>query len=92
MRTVPWMQKLYESELHGQDESATKITVFLVEDWVMFNEIYDMSHEERCELFNVTDESLYPYAVMPGAQYSSYSFTLIYPCYLIFEETISLNV
>ena len=92
MRTVPRMKKLYESELHGENESASKITVFLVKDWCMFNEISEMSHEERCELFNVTDESLYPYAVMPGASYNSYSFILVYPCYLIVEETISLNV
>lgn len=52
------MKKLYVSNYIGFDESATKATLYSFDD-------------ERCQVFNVFDESS-NYGVLPGAAYHTY--------------------
>lgn len=85
------MRKIFKSDFVGWDESGEQMTVFALDDFEEYCKLDEMSHDERCALMNVTDESQYPYAIPPGAQYSSYSFDLI-GNFFIMIETVALNV
>ena len=82
--------KLYESDLHGENESASKIYLFRINDAETYEELKEMTHEELCGLFNVFDES--GYEVMPGALYHTYDFSIIPYEAVVMVETIAYNV
>ena len=83
------MQKIYESELNGWDESAERIYVYALEDTEEFWKLYEMTFEERCEHFVVVDQT--GYIVAPGAKYYTYSFHLDRK-HIIVTETVAYNV
>lgn len=83
------MQKIYESPLHGWDESAERIYIYELENDDEFWELEDMTHEQRCEYFGVFDET--GYFVMPGAKYYTYSFAITLN-HVIITETVAYNV
>ena len=84
------MEKLYESELFGENESASRIVLYRLSDTETYDELSEMSHSELCEFFNVFDES--GYEVMPGALYHTYEFTLIPYTAIVMVETLAYNV
>lgn len=84
------LTKLYESDLHGENESASKIYLFRINDTETYEELKEMTHEELCGLFNVFDES--GYEVMPGALYHTYDFSIIPYEAIVMVETIAYNV
>ncbi len=84
------LTKLYESDLHGENESASKIYLFRINDAETYEELKGMKHEELCGLFNVFDES--GYEVMPGALYHTYDFSIIPYEAVVMVETIAYNV
>ena len=81
------MKKIYESELNGWDESASKVHVYALESDEEFWKIDEMNFNERCDMCNVCEE----HGVMPGAMYHRYSFNLS-GNHFIMTETIALNV
>ena len=83
------MQKVFESALHGWDESAEKVYVYALESDEEYWSLNDMSHKEKCELFDVFDES--GYEVAPGAVYHKYDFQL-FSNHIVMRETVALNV
>lgn len=83
------MKKLYESEYRGFDESATKIAVYEFESAKEREEFDEMSHNERCEYFNVFDEA--GYEVMSGAPYHTYWFECSNGILVMFDR-LALNV
>lgn len=83
------MQKIYESPLHGWDESAERIYVFELEDVEEFWKLHEMSFEEKCEYFGVFDQS--GYFVAPGAKYYTYEFHLTRK-HITVTETVAYNV
>lgn len=85
------VKKLFESDLHGHNESASKVTVYLFNGDTdeEFWELYNMSHTGLCDFFNVFDEG--GYDVMPGATYHTYDYQFTGD-YLIMTETVALNV
>lgn len=44
------LTKLYESDLHGENESASKIYLFRINDAETYEELKEMTHEELCGL------------------------------------------
>ena len=83
------MKKIFESPLNGWDEAAERIYVYALENdnelWAFAN----MTHDERCEYFNVFDQS--DYEVMPGAMYHTYEFK--HTCnHVMMIETVACNV
>lgn len=83
------MKQIFKSSLNGWDESAERVYVYAIESSDEFWSFYTMSHEERCEMFGVLDES--GYEVAPGAMYHTYRFELT-SNYIIMIDTIALNV
>lgn len=83
------MKKIYESPLNGWDESAERIHVYALESDDEYWEFNEMTHEERCEYFNVFDQT--GYDVMPGAMYKTYDFNLT-GNHIIVCETVAYNV
>jgi len=83
------MKKVYESPLNGWDESAERIRVYALESDDEYWDFEDMTHEERCEYFNVFDQT--GYDVMPGAIYKTYDFNLT-SNHIIMRETVAYNV
>lgn len=84
------LTKLYESDLHGENESASKIYLYRINDAETYKELEEMTHDELCKLFNVFDES--GYEVMPGALYHAYGFSIIPYEAVVMVETITYNV
>lgn len=80
------MKKIYESPIHGYDDTGEVIRIYTIEDEDEFWEIDAMTHEERCELIGVTDESLYPYAIPFGVTFRSYDFDLSCQHLVVHEE------
>ena len=78
------MNKIYESPLHGYGESGESVHIYEIsnEEWW---EIDKMNHDEKCELIGVVDESKYPYAIIPGSQYTSYDFDLASNHFIVYE-------
>lgn len=83
------MKKIYESPLHGWDESAERIYVYELEDSDEFWKLYEMTFEERCEYFGVFDQT--GYFVAPGAKYYTYEFHLTRK-HIIMMENVAYNV
>lgn len=83
------MERIYESPLNGWDESAERIYVYALESDDEYWELNEMSHEEKCEYFNVFDQT--GYFVMPGAIYHTYAFSL-YSTHIIVREYVAYNV
>lgn len=84
------MRKIYESQFNGYDESASKVHVYAIESQDEYWEFSDMTHDERCEYFNVFDDSG-SLGVMPGALYHTYCFDYT-THHVIVHETIAYNV
>lgn len=53
-------------------------------------EFLELSHDERCQVFNVFDESD-NYGVLPGAAYHTYEFAVVGGI-LTMYDTLALNV
>ena len=83
------MKKIFESELNGWNESAERIHIYVLENDDEYWEFEDMTHKEKCEYFNVFDET--GYAVLPGATYHTYDFHSTVN-HIVMIETIALNV
>lgn len=66
------MKKIFESHWNIHDESGDRVYVYEIENDDEFWEIEAMNHKEKCEYFNVFDES--GYDVAPGAVYYTYDF------------------
>ena len=82
------MRKLFESDFAGFDESSSQITIFeCSEDEI--KDIYEKSHRERCDFFDVFDER--GYDVMPGALYHSYDF-YIEGGFVVMVDTVAYNI
>ena len=84
------MKKIYESPLNGWDESATRVHVYAIENDDDYWDFSNMSHRERCDYFDVYDESG-SFGVAPGALYHTYEFD----CgvhHIIMHETVAYNV
>ena len=84
------MKKLYVSKYIGFDESATKATLYSFDSEEECREFLELSHDERCQVFNVFDESS-NYGVLPGAAYHTYEFVGVGGV-LTFYDTLALNV
>lgn len=65
------MKKLFVSDYVGFDESATKATLYSFDSEDECREFLELSHDERCQVFNVFDEGD-NYGVLPGAAYHTY--------------------
>ena len=88
------MKKVFESEYAtwgGWSDSSDKITVYELEEEDEFWKIYNMNHQERCELVNVEDDSIYPYSIPPGSIFYTYAFHLIGKFFVV-VETAQWNV
>ena len=83
------MIKVYESTLHGWGESAEKVYVYALESDEEYWSFNDMSHQEKCDLFDVFDDS--GYEVMPGAIYKTYEFEVSLN-HVIMIERLAYNV
>jgi len=83
------MKKLYESEYRGFDESATKVAVYEFASEEERDEFDEMSHDERCDYFNVFDQL--GCEVIPGAAYHTYGFECANGILIMFD-TLALNV
>lgn len=83
------MKKIYESPLNGCNESAERIHVYALESDDELWEIEEMSHEDRCNYFDVFDET--GCHVLPGAVYHTYEFNIT-KNHIIVTETVAFNV
>jgi hypothetical protein len=85
------VKKIFESHANGWDEVAEIVHIYTLEeqDDNLYYQFEDMSHEEKCELFDVFDES--GYYVAPGAIYKTYSFSYT-AHHIIMYEKIHMNV
>jgi hypothetical protein len=84
------VKKLYVSNYIGFDESATKATLYSFDSEEEFREFLELSHDERCQVFNVFDESS-NYGVLPGAAYHTYEFVVVGGILTLYD-TLALNV
>lgn len=66
------MKKILESQWNSWDERAEKVHVYELENDEEFWAFDEMTYEEKCEYFNVFDQS--GYDVRPGAVYYTYAF------------------
>lgn len=53
-------------------------------------EFLELSHDERCQVFNIFDESS-NYGVLPGAAYHTYEFVVVGGVLTLYD-TLALNV
>lgn len=84
------MKKLYVSNYIGFDESATKATLYSFDSEEECREFLELSHDERCQVFNVFDESS-NYGVLPGAAYHTYECVVVGGILTLYD-TLALNV
>lgn len=84
------MKKLFVSDYVGFDESATKAAMYSFDLEEECKEFLELSHDERCQVFNVFDESD-NYGVLPGAAYHIYEFVVVGGI-LTMYDTLALNV
>ena len=84
------MKKLFASDYVGFDESATKATLYSFDSEEERREFLELSHDERCQVFNVFDESS-NYGVLPGAAYHTYEFVVVGGILALYD-TLALNV
>lgn len=83
------MKKIFESPLNGWDESAECVHVYALESDKEFWEIKEMSHEDRCDYFDVFDET--GCHVLPGNVYHTYEFDVTTK-HVVVYETVAFNV
>lgn len=83
------MKKIFESELNGWDESATKVHVYAMESEEECRELDMMSYKDLCDCFNVCEEP--EFSVAPGALYHRYEFHLE-GNHMIMYETVAFNI
>lgn len=83
------MKRIYESPLHGWDESAERIYVYELENADEFWELTDMTFDEKCEYFGVVDQT--GHFVMAGAKYYTYEFRITRKHAMVME-TVAYNV
>ena len=81
---------IHESDYFGDNEQASKISLYRINDIETYYELDDMSHDELCEYFNVFDDD--GYFVMPGALYHTYHFQLLSYIAIAVIETAAYNV
>lgn len=84
------MKKLFVSDYVGFDESATKAAMYSFDSEEECKEFLELSHDERCQVFNVFDESDNN-GVLPGAAYHIYEFVVVGGI-LTMYDTLALNV
>lgn len=84
------MKKLFVSDYVGFDESATKAAMYSFDSEEECKEFLELSHDERCQVFNVFDESD-NYGALPGAAYHIYEFVVVGGI-LTMYDTLALNV
>lgn len=87
---MEYLTKLYESDMFGENESASRFIMYKINDTDAFYELSDMSFDELCELFDVFDES--GYYVAPGALYHKYDFFILGTQFFAMVETAAYNV
>lgn len=82
------MKKIFESRLYATEggDSAERVYVYELEG-DDFWELYEASHEEKCEYFNVVEE----YGVMPGGKFHRYAFNISSE-HAVMIETVAWNV
>lgn len=83
------MKKIFESQWNSWDETAEKIHVYEMESDQEYWDFEDMSYEEKCQYFNVFDQS--GYYVRPGAEYYTYAFDYT-THHVVMYERCALNV
>ena len=83
------MKKIFESGWVHYDECSDKVHVFQFENEDEFFEFSDMNHMERCEYFNVFDNT--GSFIEPGGTYKEYEFEYNMSFVTMFER-IGLNV
>ena len=82
------MKKIFESELNSTDYySAEKVCVYALEDESEWWDLEYMTHEERCDFFDVYEEQ----GVAPGALYHIYEFSLT-STHIVMSKVIACNV
>lgn len=82
------MKKIFESELNSTDYySAEKVYVYALESEDEWWTLEDMSHEGRCDYFDVYEEQF----VFPGALFHRYEFKLT-STHIIMSEVVARNV
>jgi len=85
------MKLVFESDLRGFNESATKVSVFAFDDELEAFCFWNASHQEQCDIMDVLDDTIYPYSVAPGARYHAYNFE-VYDGFLVQFDTVAWNV
>lgn len=83
------MKKIYESPLNSYGIGAERIHVYAIESDEEFWEIEEMSHADKCDYFDVFDET--GCHVLPGNAYHAYEFNVT-TSHVIVAETVVLNV
>ena len=83
------MKKIYESPLSGWSESAERIHVYAIENDEEYWKLQDMTHEEKCEYFDVCNQS--GCYIAPGALYHTYSFH-VHSNHVVIREYVAYNV
>lgn len=86
------MKKIFTSDYHNHDKnyaSMERVVVYQIENEDEYWDFSNMTHEERCNLFDVFDEGRY--YVAPGARYYTYSFDYS-PNHIVVYERVSMNV
>ena len=84
------MQKIYESELHAWGiDFAERIHIYEVEDEAEHQCLENMTWAELCEYFDVPKSA--PIGLLPGAQWSHYSFRLT-DTHIVVMENVTYNV
>ena len=69
---------------------VVKATLYSLDSEEECRELLELSHDERCQVFNVFDESD-NYGVLPGAAYHTYEFVFVGGI-LTMYDTLALNV
>jgi len=81
------MKEIYKSEIHGWNESAEQVIIYPLADDEEFWLLDAMSHDDRCEYFDLYEEN----DVIPGGIFHTYSFCLS-SNFMIIIKTIAYNV
>lgn len=78
------MKVVFRSDYAGWDESAEAITVVQLDEGE-YDELVQMSHDEKCRLFGVAE---YPESMIPGMSYHTYDFELTGKFLLMFDTLV----
>lgn len=83
------MKKIFESQWNSWDERAERVHVYELETDDEFWTFEDMTYEQKCEHFNVFDQS--GHEMMPGSVYYTYAFDHT-AHHVVMYERCSLNI